>query len=175
MNGVTIHDETPADAEAIRALTEAAFRDAPHGSGTEAAIVDALRAAGALSLSLVARENGQITGHVAFSPVRIDTGEGQWFGLGPISVHADHRRRGIGAALVREGLSRLRQQGAAGVVLLGDPAWYGRFGFVSDGALRYGDIPVAYVQRVIFTGTPPKGEVRYHPAFDASGDGVTGP
>lgn len=167
MSGVTIRDETPADAAAIRALTEAAFRDAPHGSGAEAAIVDALRAAGALGLSLVACENGQITGHAAFSPVRIGTGEGQWFGLGPISVRADRRRHGIGAALVREGLSRLRRQGAAGAVVLGDPAWYGRFGFISDGALRYGDIPAAYMQRVLLAGPPPEGEVRYHPAFDA--------
>ncbi len=168
MSGVLIRTEIVGDADAIRTLTHEAFRDAPHSSGTEAAIVDALRAAGALSLSLVAHDSGQIVGHVAFSPVRIERAEGRWFGLGPISVRADHRRRGIGAALVREGLSRLRQAAAAGIVVLGDPVWYGRFGFVSDGALRYGDIPAEYLQRTIFTGSPPTGEVRYHPAFDAS-------
>lgn len=163
-----IREEAPGDEDAIRALTRDAFRDAPHSSFTEAAIVDALRAAGALALSLVAEADARIVGHVAFSPVRIERAEGAWFGLGPVSVQADHRRRGIGAALVREGLSRLRCEGAAGVVVLGDPAWYGRFGFVSDGALRYGDVPAEYMQRVIFTGTPPAGAVRYHPAFEAS-------
>ena len=81
---------------AIHALTDAAFRDVPHSSGTEAAIVDALRDAGALTLSLVAEEQGRIVGHVAFSPVTINGEASRWFGLGPVSVEPLEQRRGIG-------------------------------------------------------------------------------
>lgn len=168
MSGPRLATEAPGDAGAIRALTGAAFRDAPHGSGGETAIIDVLRAAGALALSLVAREGGRAIGHAAFSRVDIDGAAGRWFGLGPIAVEAAHRRRGIGAALVRDGLARLRRDGAAGVVVIGDPGWYGRFGFVSDGALHYGGIPPRYIQRVVFAGPPPRGAVRYHPAFSAA-------
>lgn len=165
----TIRPETPADIEVIRALTEAAFRNAPHSDQTEAVIVHRLRETGAMTLSLVAaRPDGTILGHVAFSPVSVESGEADWYGLGPISVWPQFQRQGIGTALVRDGLRRLEALGAKGCVLLGDPAFYGRFGFTSDEALTYRGLPAQYVQRLVMAPPAPKGELTYHPAFAAA-------
>jgi putative acetyltransferase len=161
-----IRPEKAEDAPAIRAVTAAAFKGALYSRGTEAAIVDALRDAGALTLSLVAEKQGRIVGHVAFSPVTINGQAGHWFGLGPVSVEPAEQGCGIGQALIRDGLERLRATGAEGCVLLGDPAYYGRFGFASDPKLRYGDVPPEYFQRLSFTGAEPEGEVAYHTGFD---------
>lgn len=166
--GPALRLEGPADPPRIRSLTQAAFAGAPHSSGTEAAIVDALRATGALSLSLVAELEGAVVGHVAFSPVRIEGVDLGWLGLGPVSVAPSAQRRGIGTALVEAGLARIRADGAAGCVVLGDPAFYRRFGFTADPALRYGDVPPAYFQSQRFRGPAPRGAVAYHPAFGAA-------
>ena len=164
-----IRDERPEDAAAISRITAAAFATAPHSSGTEARIVEALRAAGALTISLVAvSEDGSIAGHVAFSPVRIDGVAGRWHGLGPVSVAPDMQRRGIGKALICEGLIRLAEQGADGCVVLGDPAYYHRFGFLDDRRLIYGGKPSRYFQRMVLRGKAPRGDVSYHPAFDVA-------
>lgn len=164
-----IRPEQPADATDIARVTAAAFAQAQHSSGTEAAIVSGLREAGALALSLVAVDGGAVIGHVAFSPVGVGEEPGAWYGLGPVSVQPDHQRSGIGRALIEDGLARLRQGGAAGVVVLGDPAYYSRFGFVSDGGLRYGDVPAVYLQWLAFgLAAAPRGELRYHPAFGAA-------
>lgn len=161
-----IRDERPEDAAAISRITAAAFADAPHASGTEARIVEALRQAGALTVSLVATsDDGRILGHVAFSPVQIDQVAARWYGLGPVSVTPDLQRQGIGGALIRAGLARLTALNADGCVLLGDPAYYARSGFVSDPALTYGGEPSLYFQRLVLKGDPPKGDVSYHPAF----------
>lgn len=155
------------DAAAIGEITAAAFANAPHGSGTEARIVEALRRAGALTVSLVATsDDGRIVGHVAFSPVRIDGTAGRWYGLGPVSVAPELQRHDIGGALIREGLARLATMNADGCVVLGDPTYYGSFGFVSDPALTYGGEPSPYFQRLVLRGRAPKGDVSYHPAFD---------
>lgn len=163
-----IRAEQPGDIDAIRQLTTAAFATAPHSSQTEAAIVDALRDAGALTLSLVAVEGDDIVGHVAFSPVTINGRHEGWYGLGPVSVWPDRQAKGIGQALIREGLGELERLGAGGCVVLGDPIYYGRFGFASDPDLRYGDIPPEYFQRLAFAASSPKGEVAYHAGFNAS-------
>jgi putative acetyltransferase len=165
---IDIRAEKPEDAEAIRTITKAAFAEALHSSGTEAAIVDALRAAGALTVSLVAVQNGEVVGHIAFSPITVSPKAKGWFGLGPVSVRPDRQGIGIGRALVRDGLSRLRVLNAAGCVVLGDPRYYGRFGFANDADLRYGGAPPEYFQRISFAGASPKGEVTYHPGFDAN-------
>lgn len=162
-----IRPEQPADIDTIRSLTRAAFEKAPHASQTEAAIVDALRDAGALTVSLVAEDNSEIVGHVAFSPVTIDGEDLGWFGLGPVSVWPDQQGKGIGQSLIRRGLDGLQRLGAKGCVVLGDPAYYGRFGFVADPGLTYGDIPPEYFQRLTFDAGLPKGEVAFHAGFDA--------
>ena len=161
-----IRPETLSDQRAIHFLTEAAFKIAPHSNQTEARIIDSLRLAGALTISLVAGEADSLLGHVAFSPVMIREAIGDWYGLGPVSVRPDRQRRGVGAALIRNGLERLVALKAAGCVVLGEPSYYGRFGFESDAELYYGDAPRAYFQRLIFHGSSPKGEVTYHPGFD---------
>jgi putative acetyltransferase len=160
-----IRTETPDDVLAIsRTITEA-FLSAPHADGNEAAIVHDLRAAGALSLSLVAiDDDGALVGHVAGSPVRIGEDEG-WTGLGPLAVAVEARRRGTGSALVRAALETLKARGAKGVVLVGDPGFYGRFGFAPYPALSVPGIPSAYVLASPFGGTEPRGVVAYHPAF----------
>lgn len=161
-----IRTERPADDAAIDELTRVAFEPMPFSSGTEAPIIRALRTAGDLTLSLVAEEEGIIVGHIAFSPVTIAGVHGGWFGLGPIAVRADRQRQGIGKALIARGLELLRQRGAAGVALIGNPDIYGHVGFESDGLLAYGDLDRRYVQRLVLSGPPPQGELRFAPGFD---------
>jgi predicted N-acetyltransferase YhbS len=163
-----IRQERPGDAATIRALTGAAFKGKSFSNQTEAKVIDALRAAGALTLSLVATEGGQVIGHVAFSPVWINGEAGDWYGLGPVSVWPDRQRAGIGQALIREGLQRLQAMSAGGCVLLGDPAYYRRFGFESDPDLYDVGAPPGAFQRLILNGSRPAGEVSFHPAFDVS-------
>lgn len=162
-----IRDEDPRDHKAISDLTTEAFKDLPYSSQTEAAIVDALREAGALAVSLVA-EDGEMIGHVAFSPVKIDGADIGWYGLGPVSVSPDHQGKGIGAALVREGLARLQNAGAAGCVVLGSPDYYTRFGFEHDPELKYSEAPAEYFMRLVISGEAPAGEVAFHPGFAAT-------
>ncbi|MEO4048249.1 N-acetyltransferase [Pseudomonas sp. CAU 1711] len=164
---LTIRPERPGDTCAIEALTIAAFRDAPHSDHTEQFIVSALRAAGALSLSLVAEEADAILGHVALSPVSISSGATGWFGLGPISVAPERQGQGIGTRLMHEALDTLRTQGAAGCVLLGDPAYYRRFGFRPEPELVLADVPAEYFQALSFGQPLPRGMVTYHQAFAA--------
>jgi len=162
-----IRQERPEDATTIRALTEAAFKGMPFSDATEAKVIDALRAAGALTLSLVALD-GEIVGHVAFSPICINGEAGDWYGLGPVSVWPDRQRTGIGQALIREGLQRLRSKDAGGCVLLGDPAYYRRFGFENDPDLYCAGAPPGAFQRLSFNGSRPRGEASFHPGFDVS-------
>lgn len=164
--GWTIRPEHAGDEAAIAALTVAAFREAPHSSGTEAAIVERLRTERNLALSLVAEDsNRAIVGHVAFSSVTISDGTSGWFGLGPVSVTPLRQRTGIGAALIREGLHRLMSMGARGCVVLGEPAYYARFGFRHDPKLVLPGPPPEYFQMLRFAGVEPVGTVVYSPAF----------
>lgn len=165
---VEIRAEAPGDVASIRAVTTAAFENAPFSNQTEAAIVDALRHEGALSLSLVATDAGELVGHVAFSPVLIDGQTGGWYGLGPVSVRPNRQRQGIGRSLIARGVEELRGRGAAGCVVFGEPAYYRRFGFLSDPDLSYPGAPAGYFQRLVFQGAPPAGEVRYHVAFETT-------
>ena len=158
--------EAPRDRDAIYALTQAAFEGNPHSEGTEGRITDALREAGAVTLSLTAWEDGRLAGHIAFSPVTVGDGSAGWYGLGPLAVRPDCQGRGIGSALSREGLARLRALGAAGCVVLGEPAYYGRFGFAPAPALKYPGAPPEYFMALAFTRLA-SGEVAYHPAFSA--------
>lgn len=164
-----IRPERPGDEAAITDVTREAFACAPHTSHTEHLIVQALRRAGALSVSLVAQSSGRIVGHVAFSPVTISDGAPGWYGLGPVSVVPGLQGQGIGRALVEQGLARLRELGARGCVVLGEPLLYGRFGFANDPALVLPGVPQSYFQVLCFRPARPKGEVAYHEAFSAQG------
>lgn len=161
-----IRSATAADAAAITGLVAEAF-----GQDAEAKLVERLQAGGRLSCELVAVEGGAVVGHVAFSPVRIgeDGGDGRWWGLAPLAVTPARQRRGIGAALVRQGLAAAAA-GAMLVVVLGSPAYYARFGFRP--AERLGlrcvyDVPADHF--MAWQPTPaavPAGTVRYDAAFD---------
>ncbi|CAH0065036.1 GNAT family N-acetyltransferase [Stenotrophomonas geniculata] len=164
----TIRAEAIDDHAILHALTEAAFRDAAHSSHTEQFIVDALRARGELSVSLVAEMDGKVIGHVAVSPVTISDGSTGWFGLGPISVLPAWQGQGIGAALMHAALEALRQKGAHGCVLLGEPAYYGRFGFRAEPGLVLPGVPAEYFQALCLQPPLAQGEVQYSPAFEAT-------
>lgn len=129
----------------------------------------ALRGAGQLSVSLVAEADGAVVGHVAASPVTLSGGERGWYGLGPVSVTPAWQGRGIGSRLVRQALDVLRARGAAGCVVLGEPGYYGRFGFAAAPALVLPGVPPAYFQALAFAGAVPAGTVAYHAAFTATG------
>jgi putative acetyltransferase len=126
---VAVRSETDADAGVIAEVTAAAFRTLEISNHTEQFIISALRAAKALTVSLVAEVDGRVVGHIAFSPVAISDGTRNWYGLGPVSVLPEYQRQGIGKALMQEGLSRLKNMNAQGCCLVGHPDYYGKFGF----------------------------------------------
>lgn len=157
--------ERPSDEAAIDGLTTRAFTGMPYSDGTEAPIIRLLRQSGDLALSLVAEEGGAVIGHVAFSPIRIE-GHANWFGLGPIAVEPARQRSGIGRALIENGLEILKSRGATGVALIGDPDVYRASGFASDGRLTYKGLESRFVQRIVFSGPAPEGELHFAGAFD---------
>ncbi|MCY2926121.1 MAG: N-acetyltransferase [Planctomycetota bacterium] len=165
---MVIRDETPADLDAISDVTQAAFATLPISRHTEQFIIKALRTAKALTISLVAEVDGRVVGHLAFSPVAISDGSGNWYGLGPISVLPERQRQGIGKALMQAGLSRLKALGAAGCVLVGDPGYYLRFGFQSLPELTHEGVPQQYVLALPFDAHTARGAITFHPGFWAT-------
>jgi len=163
-----IRNETESDISAISDVTKAAFETLAISNHTEQFIINALRAANALAISLVAEVDGEVVGHIAFSPVAISDGSRNWYGLGPISVLPKCQRQGIGGSLMREGLSRLKARGAEGCVLVGDPAYYGRFGFRSVPELTHEGVPQENVLALAFDGNKACGAITFHQAFWAT-------
>lgn len=162
---IEIRPEERADQRAIFAITEAAFDGKRYSAGTEAPIIDQLRKDGDLTISLVAIIAGDVVGHIAFSPATIGEAWNSWYGVGPVSVTPRLQRQGIGQSLMKAGLNKLRTRNANGCALIGDPNYYGRFGFEGDCGLTYGDTSSSYVQRLGFGPDEPTGEVRFAPAF----------
>jgi putative acetyltransferase len=161
---VSVHPERPGDAAAVHAVHAASFP-----TDLEARLVDLLRAAGRLRVSLVAEVDGAIVGHIAFSPVTAASGA-VGAGLAPVAVAAPHRRQGIAAALVQAGLEACRAAGFGWAVVLGEPAYYSRFGFRPADefglADEYGGGP-AFQAIELVPGAMPVGAglVRYAPEF----------
>jgi putative acetyltransferase len=160
-----IRPEREGDEEAIGRVTEAAFREMEFSDQTEHLIVDRLRKAGALAISLVAEDSDGIVGHVAFSPVVLSASESGWFALGPLSVLPERQGQGIGSLLVKEGLSTLERINASGCVVAGDPDYYGRFGFEHPQDLAATGIPYEYFTVFCLRGAVPSGIVQFHPGF----------
>lgn len=158
-----IRDETAGDMRAISRLVTEAMKMLAQSSGTEAAIVEALRADGALVLSLVAEEEGEVLGYLAASAARIGNQDG-WALVGPLAVLPSRHHRGIGTALMAEALRRLRTTNR-GAALVGDPGYYGRFGFRAFPELGVAGCPPEVVQALPFDGAEPCGELIHHPAF----------
>jgi len=119
-----IRPESPEDHEAIRLIHERAFENK-----LEAELVDRLRANGNLGASLVAVSEESVVGHIAFSPVTLAGAPDGW-GMAPLAVLPEHQRQGFGSALIEAGISLARERGVAWMVVLGDPAYYPRFGFI---------------------------------------------
>lgn len=165
-----IRPECPADVAAIRDVTIAAFKDHPHSDQTEHLIIDRLRQAGALSISLVAEVDGDVVGYIAFSPVALSDGSESWFGLGPVSILPECQGQGIGGALIRQGLSMLRDQGAAGCVVMGEPDFYRKFGFRNDPQLALRDCAPQYFLVQPLSSHGASGMVSYNAAFYAGVD-----
>lgn len=166
---ITIRPETPSDEEAITQVTKRAFLSHPYSHQTEQFIICALRADHALSISLVAEDVEHIVGHIAFSPVTVSDGAVGWYGLGPISVEPDLQHRGIGRALMEGGLTELRKIAANGCVLVGDPAFYIRFGFANNPALVLEGVPQEFFLSLSLGTSSAHGNVQFHPAFQAKG------
>jgi putative acetyltransferase len=160
-----IRPETAADCAAIRDILIAAFANHPYSHQTEHLIVEALRAANALSVGLVAEVDGKVAGHIAFSLAQIDGADCRWFMLGPIAVTPGLQRQGIGKTLIRAGLDVLRNREAQGCVLVGDPAYYLRLGFQNCPALTMEGVPPENLMCLSMTEQVPQGRVTHHAAF----------
>ena len=163
-----IRKETASDIEAITEITMAAFKTHPISNQTEQFIINALRAAGALTISLVAEINDRVVGHIAFSPVTISDSSKGWYGLGPISVLPDYQKQGIGKSLIKEGLSLLKDMGGKGCALVGDPNYYKRFGFKNYPELIYDGVPQEVFLVLPFSEMVSQGTVVFHEGFLAN-------
>src|SRR4030042_873260 len=164
-----IRNETTSDIEAICEVTIAAFQNLPVSNHTEQYIINALRDANALAISLVAEVCGQVVGHIAFSPVTISDGSLNWYGLGPISVLPEYQKQGIGKSLMHEGLSSLKAMGGKGCALVGDPNYYERFGFRNIPDLIHDGITQEVFFVLPFNKKIPQGTVVFHEGFLAKG------
>jgi len=160
-----IEPERPGDEDPIREVTIRAFTNHPFSRGQEPGLIDALRRSGALTLSLVARIDNGVVGHVAASPVKVGEATEGWFGLGPLSVQPEFQKRGIGSALMREALGKLRERGAKGCVLVGPFEYYKRFGFRADPAFSVYGVPAVVTLSLRFIDSPDCGPIEYHAAF----------
>jgi putative acetyltransferase len=161
---VSVHPERPGDAAPIHAVHAASFP-----TDLEARLVDRLRATGQLAVSLVAEVDGAVMGHIGFSPVTAASGAAG-AGLAPMAVVKPQRRQGIAARLVREGLEACRSAGFGWVVVLGEPAYYARFGFRPAAAFglsdEYGGGPAFQAIELVAGALPVGGGlVRYAPVF----------
>lgn len=169
LDDLEIRPEKAADLAAIRRVNLSAF-----AGPAEAELVDRLRQAGGLTLSLVAVRQGRVVGHIAFSPVTVSGPDQRvsGIGLGPMAVAPQLQRTGIGSSLVAAGLEQLQRLQHPFVVVLGHPEYYPRFGFVP--AVRFGIrweqlvTEEAFLVRELTPGglVGVSGEVRYRPEFD---------
>jgi putative acetyltransferase len=159
---IKVRDETPHDWEAVYKVVSSAF-----GQSTEAKLVEELRAAGDSIVSLVADEDGQIVGHVLLSKMDAPFPA---LALAPVSVVPARQRSGIGSALVKGAVNRARNEGWAGIFVLGDPNYYERFGFDREAAAGFTS-PYAGRHFMMLKLSPSlpvtNGELSHAPAFAA--------
>jgi putative acetyltransferase len=162
---LVIRSERPDDHAAIYDLTKRAFAPMPYAGGDEQDLINTLRREGALALSLVAEFEGRVVGHIAFSPAFAANGDSGWFTLGPVSAEPELKGQGIGSAVIREGLDQLRRRDAAGCILVGDPAYYARFGFRPFPALCPPGEPAEFYQILPMNAVALDCVIGFHPAF----------
>ena len=166
---IVIRPETSTDISVITEVTVAAFEALEISNHTEQFIIEALRAAKALTVSLVAEVDGRVVGHIAFSPVSVSDGTENWYGLGPVSVLPKYQRIGIGKTLIQEGLSLLKDLSAKGCCLVGHPEYYRKFGFQNVTGLGLEGVPQEVFFALSFDGGFPQGNVMFHEGFKANG------
>jgi putative acetyltransferase len=166
---LTLRPETLGDHAAIYALTKRAFAPMPYAGGDEQDLINALRDAGALTLSLVAIQNDALVGHIAFSPAFAADSSPGWFALGPVSVAPEVQSQGIGAALIKAGIADLEARGAAGCILTGNPQYYTRFGFVLFPDLAPKEEPAEFFMILPMGVAEPTARMAFHPAFYEGG------
>ena len=157
--------ETVHDRETISKIIDSAFFGKQYSGGNEAAIVDELRRAGDLSLSLVADLEDVPVGHIAFSPAHLSEGIGRWYALGPLAVSPMYQRGGIGTALVTKGLDIIESMEADGCILTGALRYYSRFGFEHSPQNAPVGEPAAHFMIRRFRGDVPNGPIHFHDAF----------
>lgn len=160
-----IRHEKPSDIETITEITKVAFKDHPFSQQTAHFIIRDLRADDALTISLVTEIEGQIVGHIAFSPVTISDGTTNWYGLGPVSVLPNFQGCRIGTALVNNGLDLLKSMESKGCALVGLPTYYDRFGFKNYPQLIHEGVPQEVFIVKSFFGRVARGSVEFHQAF----------
>ncbi|WP_296583266.1 GNAT family N-acetyltransferase [Xanthobacter sp.] len=158
-----IRNEAVGDILVIRRVVTNALKVLAQSTGAEAAIVEKLREDNALVLSLVAEDEGEVIGYLAASAARVGAQAG-WSLIGPLAVLPSRHRQGIGSALMAEAIHRLRAS-MRGVALVGDPAYYGRFGFRSFPRMSVTGCPPEVVQALTFEDIEPCGELFHHQAF----------
>ncbi len=163
MSMISIRTSTPRDRDAIRLVEEHAF-----GQPVEAGLVDALVSGGDAVTELVAEEDGQVVGHILFSRLFVEA-DGAKFpavALAPLAVEPSFHGTGIGGALVREAHVRLKEAGETLSVVLGDPEYYGRFGYDHQRAAGFDSDYQGYALQALAWGdAPAKGRLVYAPAF----------
>lgn len=165
MTDYTIRPERPGEETAIHAMVTRAFDGHPYSDGDEQDVIDRLRDDGDLVLSLVAVEGETILGQITYSPAILANGDEGWFVLGPVAVEPSHHGHGIGRALIEAGETAMKDRGAKGITVLGNPDIYRRFGFEQNTPMWLaGELGWAF--QVKSLGAPiPACEQRYVRAF----------
>ena len=165
MSELEIRAEHPSDYKVIRSITEIAFRDMPYAGGDEQDVIDRLRNADALTLSLLAVMDKKAVGHIAFSPATLQDGSQPWFALGPVSVIPTLQGQGIGSMLIEQGLAQIMALDALGCILTGNPNYYNRFGFQLAPKHVPSNESAEFFMLNLFTSVQPVGSFFFHEAF----------
>lgn len=162
---IIIRPERVEDHEAIYDITKRAFAPMPYADGDEQELIGRFRNAGVLALSLVAEKDGKMVGQITFTPAFAADGSAGWFALGPVSAEPELKHQGIGSQLIQAGIAWLKEQNAAGCILIGNPAYYSRFGFLPFPDLTPEGMPAEYYQILPLGAAQPDVVVGFHPLF----------
>ena len=167
-SSLTIRAESERDHVVVGNIIRAAFEGKPYAAGDEAELVEALRAVGDLSVSLVAELNGVVVGQIALSPAQPSDGSSHWYALGPVAVLPSHQGARIGSQLVLASLQVITELGANGCILEGDPAYYVRFGFELSPSNAPAPESSRFFMAKVLRGQLPNGPIAFHPAFNTA-------
>lgn len=162
---IHIRSERPEDYQAIHDVTQRAFAPMPHADGDEHQIIGRLRDAGVLAVSLVAEQAARVIGQVTLTPAAPVDGAPGWYALGPIAVEPDFKHQGIGSALISSAIDWMKEQDAAGCILVGNPAYYRRFGFRPFPQFAPAGQPAQFFQVLPLRAAEPSCTISFHPLF----------